>query len=153
MAQLIQINVSQGGVPKHPIHEAYISVNGVEGDQQKHTKFHGGPDKAVCMYSLEHIMTLQREGHSIWPGAVGENLTISGLNWSLMVPYSQISIGEKALLEITEYAVPCNQIKHWFNDQKSTRISQDHYPNWARVYCRVLVEGTVRPGDRVQIRV
>lgn len=153
MAQLIQINISQGGVPKYPIHEAKVTVAGVEGDKQKHLKFHGGPNRAVCLYSFERIMTLQREGHSIWPGATGENLTIAGLDWNRITPYSQISVGEELLLEITDYAVPCNQISRWFNDRKSIRISQDLHPGWARVYSRVLQEGFIRPGDRVQIRI
>lgn len=153
MAQLIQINVSQGGVPKTPIHVAQVTINGVEGDRQKNLKYHGGPDRAVCLYSLERIMTLQREGHSIWPGATGENFTIFGLDWNRITPYSQVSVGEEVLLEVTEYAVPCQQISFWFNDRKSKRISQKLHPGWSRVYCRVLEEGIVRPGDRVQIRV
>ena len=153
MAQLIQINVSQGGVPKTPIHQAQVTVAGVEGDKQKNLKYHGGPDRAICLYSLERIMTLQREGHSIWPGATGENFTIAGLDWNRITPYSQISVGTELLLEVTEYAVPCNQISFWFNDRRSTRISQKLHPGWSRVYCRVLEEGIVRPGDRVQIRV
>jgi MOSC domain-containing protein YiiM len=42
-----QINVSDGGVPKHPVFEAKISKEGVEGDRQKNLKVHGGPDRAV----------------------------------------------------------------------------------------------------------
>ena len=152
MAQLFQINISAGGVPKTPIHEAKVTINGVEGDSQNNLKHHGGPDRAVCMYSLERIMTLQREGHSIWPGATGENLTITGVNWDRITPYSQITIGDELLLEVSSYAVPCDKISSWFNDRRSTRLSQKLHPGWSRVYCRVLIEGTVRPGDRVEIR-
>lgn len=153
MAQLIQINISQGGVPKTPIHAAKVTFNGIEGDKQTHLKFHGGPDRAVCLYSLERIMTLQREGHSIWAGATGENFTISGLNWNRITLGTQITVGEEVLLEVTEYATPCQQISQWFNDRKSVRISQKLHPGWSRVYCRVLKEGTAQPGDRVQIQV
>lgn len=152
MAQLVQINVSKGGVPKTPIHEAHISTNGVEGDKQKNLKYHGGPDKAVCLYSLEKILTLQREGHSIWPGATGENLTISEMNWDNLVPGVVLNVGYEVVLEVTEYAVPCKQINAWFNDRRSTRISQKLHPGWSRVYCKVLKEGTVRPGDPVRIQ-
>jgi MOSC domain-containing protein YiiM len=153
MAQLIQISISQGGVPKLPTHQATVTTAGIEGDKQKNLKFHGGPDRAVCIYSLERIMTLQREGHSIWPGATGENFTIFGLDWNLVTPYTQISFGPDLLLEVSDYAVPCQQISDWFNDRKSIRVSQKLHPGWSRVYCRVLQEGVVRPGDRVQIRV
>ena len=71
---LCQINVSDGGVPKRPVLEAVITKAGVEGDRQQNLKFHGGPDRAVCLYSQELIERLQDEGHSIEAGSSGENL-------------------------------------------------------------------------------
>ncbi len=77
-AQVAQINVNpQGGVPKHRVAKARLEVGGVEGDKQNHRRFHGGPMRAVCLYSLELIEALQGEGHPISPGSTGENLTIS----------------------------------------------------------------------------
>ena len=151
MAQLVQINVSKGGVPKAPIHQAFVTTTGVAGDKQKNLKYHGGPERAVCLYSLERIMTLQREGHTIWPGATGENLTISGLRWEEILPGITLKIGNDLLLQVTSFAVPCHQISHWFNDGKSTRISQKLHPGWSRVYCKVLNEGEIRPGDFVHV--
>src|SRR5437899_862580 len=77
-----QINVSNGGVPKHPVPEARITVDGVAGDCQRSPKIHGGPDRAVCLFSLEVIEALRAEGHSIAPGSSGENLTLAGLDSS-----------------------------------------------------------------------
>ncbi len=71
-----QISVSDGGVPKLPVLEATVSDKGVDGDRQRNLKFHGGPDRAVCLYSLELIERLQDEGHPIDPGSSGENLTV-----------------------------------------------------------------------------
>ena len=81
-----QVSVSDGGVPKRPVFEAKVSKDGVEGDRQENLKFHGGPDRAVCLYSLELIERLQDEGHSIDAGLSGENLTIAGLEWDRMQP-------------------------------------------------------------------
>jgi MOSC domain-containing protein YiiM len=78
---LYQINVSDGGVPKHPVLEAVIATSGVVGDRQENLKFHGGPDRALCLYSQELIEQLQDEGHAIEAGSSGENLTIAGLDW------------------------------------------------------------------------
>ena len=64
-----QINVSDGGVPKHPVFEAKISKEGVEGDRQKNLKVHGGPDRAVCLFSVDLIERMQDEGHSIDAGS------------------------------------------------------------------------------------
>ena len=66
-----QINVSDGGVPKKPIREAKLTERGVEGDRQRNLKVHGGPDRAVCLYSLELLERLQGEGHPIHAGSSG----------------------------------------------------------------------------------
>ena len=81
-----QINVSDGGVPKLPVREAKVGEGGLDGDRQRNLKFHGGPDRAVCLYSLELIERLQDEGHPIDSGFSGENLTLSGLDWDLVRP-------------------------------------------------------------------
>ena len=78
-----QINVSDGGVPKLPVLEATVSNKGVDGDRQRNLKFHGGPDRAICVYSLELIEQLQEEGHPIDPGSSGENLDARRLGLGL----------------------------------------------------------------------
>ena len=59
---LHQISVSDGGLPKLPVPEARITLDGVEGDRQRNRDVHGGISRAVCLYSLEVIEALQREG-------------------------------------------------------------------------------------------
>jgi MOSC domain-containing protein YiiM len=145
------INVSNGGVPKLPVPEAMITIDGLEGDRQRNRRFHGGPSRAVCLYSLELIHSLQAEGHPVVPGSVGENLTITGLDWSAMVPGAMLQVGD-AELEITSYTKPCSQIRNSFIGNQITRISQRVNPGWSRVYASVLREGVVRVGDRVGFR-
>ena len=53
MAKIVQINISDGGVPKLPVPEVMIESTGLVGDRQKNLKHHGGPDRAVCLWSLE----------------------------------------------------------------------------------------------------
>lgn len=150
--QIVQISVSQGGVPKHTIPQAYVSVKGVEGDRQTHLKFHGGPDRAVCLWSLEVIQALQQEGHEIAPGTAGENITLSGLAWATLGPGTQLHLGKAVLLEVTDYTAPCHQIKHCFSDRRFKRISQNHYPGSSRLYARVLSEGILTVNDPVAIK-
>ena len=66
-----QINVSDGGVPKHPVLHTTISKDGLEGDRQRNLKVHGGPDRAVCLFSVELIERMQDEGHMIDAGSSG----------------------------------------------------------------------------------
>jgi len=146
-----QINVSDGGVPKKPIREAKLTERGVEGDRQRNLKVHGGPDRAVCLYSLELLERLQDEGHPINSGSSGENLTLAGLDWELIRPGVVMSVGSDVRLEVMSYTVPCSHNAPWFQDGDYLRISQKKHPGWSRVYAKVLREGLVRPGDAVTV--
>ncbi len=147
-----QISVSDGGVPKRPVFEAKVTRYGVEGDRQRNLKFHGGPDRAVCLFSLELIERLQDEGHSIDAGLSGENLTLAGLDWEAVEPGVRLMIGPELELEVTSYTSPCAQNSGWFSDGDFSRISQKKNPGWSRVYAKVLREGVARPGDAVELK-
>ncbi|MER3424284.1 MAG: MOSC domain-containing protein [Nitrospiraceae bacterium] len=147
---LHQINISDGGVPKLPVPEARITRHGVAGDRQRSPKIHGGPDRAVCLFSLEIIKALQAEGHPITPGSCGENLTLAGIEWSAIKPGDRLCVGA-VQLEITSYTAPCEHNARWFRDRDCRRISQKKHPGWSRVYARVLIEGMVKPGDPVSL--
>jgi MOSC domain-containing protein YiiM len=151
IAHLHQISVSNGGVPKLAVPEGRITTQGVIGDRQRSPDIHGGPDRAVCLFSLEAIQALQREGHSIAPGSSGENLTLAGLDWKQLKPGDRLKIGEHVRLEIMSYTSPCQHNAQWFQNGDFKRISQKRHPGWSRLYARVLSEGTVRPGDPVQV--
>ena len=146
-----QINVSDGGVPKRPVLEAVIATTGVAGDRQRNLKFHGGPDRALCLFSQELIERLQDEGHSIEAGSTGENLTLAGLDWEKLKPGDQLQIGPDVQVEIMSYTAPCDQNARWFRDGDYQRVSQKKNPGWSRLYAKVLREGVVRPGDAVTI--
>ena len=86
------INVSGGGLPKRPVAEADVTTEGVEGDWQSDRRYHGGPDRAVVIFSAERIAALQAEGHPIGTGTTGENLTLSGLDWTDVVPGARLEV-------------------------------------------------------------
>lgn len=146
-----QVNVSNGGVPKRPVFEARVTEKGVAGDRQRNQNVHGGPDRAVCLFSLELIERLQDEGHPIDAGSSGENLTLAGLDWDLVKPGIVLSVGPDVQLEVTSYTVPCSHNAQWFRNEDYHRISQKKNPGWSRVYAKVLREGVVRPGDAVTV--
>ena len=49
------INTSRGGVPKTAVLEAQVTSEGIVGDVQRDLRYHGGPERAVSIYSLELI--------------------------------------------------------------------------------------------------
>jgi len=144
------INVSNGGVPKLPRESAAIGPGGVEGDRQRDLRYHGGPDRAVLLYSVERIRRLQEEGHPIVPGSIGENLTVEGLDWDALRPGTRLGIGD-VVLEITSAAAPCSKIGGSFRDGDSSRVSEKIHPGWSRLCARVLRAGTVRVGDPIDV--
>lgn len=150
--RIFQLNRSVGGVPKLPVREVSVGALGLEGDVQKHIKFHGGPDRAVCVYSLELIVALQAEGHPIYPGSTGENLTVSGIDWAAVVPGSRFELGEDAavVLEVTRYTEPCKQIAASFTGT-FRRIDQTRHAGWSRVYATVIRAGLVRVGQLARL--
>ncbi len=150
-AVLHSINVSDGGVPKLRRAAAEVRFSGVTGDRQRDLRYHGGPLRAVSLYSLELIHALRAEGHALVPGAIGENLTLAGVAWEKMVPGATLEVGE-ARLELTAYAAPCTNLLACFRDGEFKRVSQKVHPGWSRLYARVLREGTVRVGDPVSLQ-
>jgi MOSC domain-containing protein YiiM len=146
-----QINISTGGVPKLPVHEAEVTPRGLVGDRQADSKHHGGPERALCLYALERITALQGEGHPISPGSTGENLTLTGLDWAQVIPGTRLLLGGEVVIEITKYTLPCAKIARSFAGGATDRIAQEQHPGWARVYAKVLVPGPVQTNDRVCI--
>ncbi|MDQ6737504.1 MAG: MOSC domain-containing protein [Gemmatimonadota bacterium] len=147
---IVSLNISAGGVPKLPVEAVAIEFPGIVGDGHNDRKHHGGPDRAVCIYSRELIELLRTEGHPVEPGSAGENITVAGLDWSLMVPGVRLRLGTLEV-EVTAYTSPCKTIGGSFVDRNFMRISQIKNPGWSRVYARVLVPGYVKTGDPVVI--
>ncbi len=141
---------SSGGVPKRPVEGAvFVGTEGLEGDWQTDRKHHGGPDRAVCLFSSDLIESLRGEGHPIAPGSLGENLCLAGLDWSRVSAGARLRVGEQLLLEVTRDAPPCRTIAHCFIEGAFDRVSEKRHPGWSRAYARVLVEGEVAAGDPV----
>ena len=147
--RLESINVPRGGVPKRSVVEALITESGVDGDRQAHLQFHGGPDRAVVLFSLDVIRALQAEGHPINIGTTGENLTVSGLSWDKIAPGDELQIGG-VRLRLTKHAAPCETIRRSFLNDNFTRISEKRFPGWSRICARVITGGLVRIGDAVE---
>jgi len=150
--RLESIQVSNGGVPKLGVaHPVRIGANGLEGDRQRDLRYHGGPDRAVCLLAQEIIDGLRANGHPIDRGTTGENLTISGVEWSLVQTGARLAIGE-VVLEITEPAQPCKNLVGSFSDGDFSRLSAKLHPGRTRMYARVIQPGVVQPGDAVSLQ-
>ena len=149
--RIVQISVSPGGVPKLPVPAARVTELGLEGDLHRDMEHHGGPERALCVFAMEQIRALRAEGHDVSPGAIGENLTVEGLDWGRVTPGSRLELGAGVLIEVTRYTSPCFKIKKSFADGDISRVSQKTRPGSSRVYARVLATGVIRQGDTVRL--
>jgi MOSC domain-containing protein YiiM len=148
---IFQINLSTDGVPKRAARSAEVTILGLVGDSQRHLDIHGGPDRALCLYSLERLLSLQSAGHPIFPGSIGENLTLAEMDWGQIAPGKNLRLGTDVVLQITKYTHPCNTIAESFINGNYEQVSETRHPGWSRVYARVLQTGTIHVGDPVTI--
>jgi MOSC domain-containing protein YiiM len=147
---IYQLNCSGGGVPKLPVEEAQLTPTGLVGDRHRY-RFHGGPQRALCLYSLEVIQALQAEGHPIYPGSTGENVTIAGLAWAELAPGCRLALGDEVVIELTSYTTPCRKIRDSFDDGKFERISQKAHAGRSRLHARVIRTGRLAVGQTVRV--
>ena len=145
-----QINASGGGVPKTAVAQGRIGAGGLDGDRQATRRHHGRPWQAICLYSADVIDALIAEGHPIDYGSTGENLTLSGIEWSALRGGMRVEIGD-VVLQLSVPAVPCKKNKGFFVDGDFNRMSHDLHPGWSRWYASVLEGGDVSPGDAVTV--
>ena len=143
-----QLNLSDGGVPKRPVDSVDVTLRGVVGDRQAARQHHGRPLQALCLWSADVIAALQEEGHPIAAGFAGENITLSGIDWSTIRPGAQLRIGG-ALAEVSAWATPCKKNAEWFTDRDFNRMNHELHPGWSRAYAWVREPGSVRTGDEV----
>ncbi|MBK6503440.1 MAG: MOSC domain-containing protein [Candidatus Microthrix sp.] len=144
------LHASEGGVPKPSIPHADIDAGGVAGDTQAARQYHGRPWQDLCLWSVEVVDAWAAEGHPIFPGAAGENLSIGGLDWSQLRSGLIVEIGSMTA-RISAPAVPCAKNSRWFSDRDHLRLGHDVSPGRARWYAGVLTPGRIHPGDAVVV--
>lgn len=121
------------------------------GDGQADLSAHGGIDKAVYCYPLEHYDFWRHElGRAVLPmGQFGENVTIEG------VLESELRIGDilrmgTAVVQVSEPRIPCYKLVMHM-DAGSDFAVRFLAANRTGFYCRVLQEGIVGRSDAITV--
>lgn len=138
---------SNGGLPKLAVERVEIDTGGVVGDRQGNRKHHGRPWQAMCLWSTEVIDAFAAGGDPIAAGAAGENITITGIDWSIIQIGVRLRAGT-ALLECSLWALPCSDTAHCFHDRDFNRMNHTRGPV-SRMYAWVIEPGEVSVGDPV----
>lgn len=135
---------------KRPVDgEVFLDETNLDGDQQADLRHHGGPDKAVCVYPVEHYPYWGEElALELGPAAFGENFTIEGLTESEACIGDVYEVGE-ATVQITQPRSPCWKLaRRWRVPDLAIQFEQTGYTGW---YLRVLETGAVAPGQRMRL--
>ena len=61
--RVLQVNISPGGVPKHPVERAWVGRDGARRRRPPPRYVHGGPHRAVSLLGIEAIERVQADGH------------------------------------------------------------------------------------------
>ncbi len=138
------------GIFKRPVDKALqVTRLQIEGDGQADLVNHGGTNKAVYVYAIEHYPYwnnfLQKE---IETGGFGENITTQGLL------DHEVFIGDTyrfgtTVLQAVQPRMPCSKLGIRFNDVMMTRYFHNARRNG--IYFKVIEEGAIQRGDSIEL--
>jgi MOSC domain-containing protein YiiM len=120
-----------------------LTASGLVGDGQADRKHHGGPDKAICVYSLESYQRFGDLGFpSMGPGGFGENFTVSGQDEQSVCIGDRFQIGPEVVVEVSQPRAPCFKLAQIHSRKKfALECQQSGLTGW---YLRVIEGGAVQ---------
>lgn len=129
----------------------WLGYEGFRGDEQADRRYHGGVDKAVCVYPEEHYafwrdqLALPDFPH----GAFGENLTVRGLDESLACIGDIYTLGD-AMVQVSQPRQPCWKLaRRWRIKDLTARVESTGFTGY---YFRVLRHGWVEQGGPLMLQ-
>ena len=159
--EIVAVNVARpsvqtdGGVERYtggakkPVPRATLRPQGFEGDGQADRRHHGGPDKAVCLYSFDHYpYWAEKLGREMAPGSFSENLTVSGIRETEVCVGDVFRAGE-ATVQVSMPRTPCSKLAAKNGEPRLAKWVSD--AGYTGFYMRVLQPGTVEAGDAFEL--
>ncbi|MEU9204869.1 MOSC domain-containing protein [Streptomyces sp. NPDC048332] len=161
MGAILSVNTGPCVVPEFAVRRGRTAIRklpvdgnvrltklGLEGDEQA-ADFHGGTLQAVYAYAREDLdwwsCQLQR---GLRNGMFGENLDLIGFDASNAVLAEKWQVGE-VLLQVMAPRMACGTFGSWMDEKGwAKRFNNARRPG---VYLRVLEEGRVSVGDKVDV--
>jgi MOSC domain-containing protein YiiM len=146
------------GIFKKPVSGPLaVKPMGVEGDEQADPSVHGGLSKAVYAYPLEHYpfwKTVRAQAKvagwddELAPGAMGENLSLSGLL------ESEVCVGDllrfpDCELAVSEPRFPCFKFNAAMGFNQAAKLMGQNA--WCGFYLAVRTPGTIEAGQRFEL--
>ena len=138
------------GICKTPVAgPCLLTKQGFEGDGVGDLKYHGGIDKAVCVYSIDHYPYWEKTlGITLPQAAFGENLSVSGMLEDGVCIGDLYRIGT-AEVQVSQPRQPCKTLAARYGREDFVKLVVDS--GRTGFYFKVIVEGRVRTGDAVTL--
>jgi len=139
-------------IVKDPVNDAIqLGKFGLAGNQVADLLHHGGHDKAIHLYPVEHYAFWREKYPDVEalnsPGAFGENFSCAGMTEDELCLGDVFRIG-KAVIQCSHGRSPCWKLNHRFGkpDVLKTVIKTTKSGS----YFRVLDPGKVQAGDKIE---
>lgn len=136
------------GILKKPVQgRIFLDSSGFQGDGVADHRFHGGGDKAVCVYCVDHYPFWEKElKQELHFGAFGENLSVLGLTETRVHIGDTFKIGE-AEVQCTQPRQPCHKLNKVFDFQgMACRVQTTGFSGY---YLRVIKPGWVEANTEI----
>jgi MOSC domain-containing protein YiiM len=136
------VNVSaRKGEKKVPVESVrLVEGYGIQGDAHGGTSGH----RQVSLLSEESVSRMRAKGISVGPGDFAENITVEGCSLTEAHVGRRIRVGE-TILEVTQVGKECHDRCAIY-----VQVGDCVMPREG-IFARVVVGGTVAPGDEVEL--
>ncbi len=136
-------------IAKKGIEEVLLTKNGFKGDYVANREFHGGPERAVCLYPYEHYWQWEQEFNQTFRmPAFGENICAENMLEEDVYIGDTFTLGD-AVIQVSQGRIPCSTIsKHNHVDSLLGRIVETGYTGY---FFRVLQEGIVTTSSKLTL--
>ncbi|MFC2109081.1 MOSC domain-containing protein [Bacteroidota bacterium] len=136
------------GIFKFPVPSIFLGKEDVEEDKVIDRESHGGVNKAVYMYSIDHYPFWKEQYKDLdWQyGMFGENISVEGLQETELHIGDVFKVGE-AVVAVSEPREPCSKLGMRFND--GGMVKKFWKTTKCGAYFRVLTLGEVKAGDEL----
>ena len=127
----------------------YLGETNLLGDGQADLRVHGGPDRALLLYSAEHYPEWEeRFGHPVSYGGFGENFTVSGTD-ETKVCIGDIWLSNDIEIEVSQPRLPCFKLARRLSKPGlNLEVIKNRKGGW---YARTLKQGTVESGQKMTL--
>jgi MOSC domain-containing protein YiiM len=139
----------QSAIGKTAVTTAQLKKEGFIGDGVANTEFHGGVDRAVCIYPFEHYSRWEKIfNKKLRLPAFGENITAIGMTEAEVHIGDIYKIGD-TVIQVTQGRVPCSTISS-FNQEKDF-LKLVFETSLTGYFFRVIEEGTINIDSKIEL--